>query len=85
MTAWDALLGSELGPLPDELQVQGGGQFIVRRARVQAHPRAFYENCLTWLAESTQLSSWDKGMVFEYSWKLIFGEAADSLDHNVWD
>ena len=85
MTAWEELFRPELGPMPDEVQVQGGGQFVVRRDRVQAHPRAFYQNCLTWLADSTQLSSWDKGMVFEYTWKLIFGEAAEPLDHNVWD
>lgn len=85
MTAWDELLGSELGLLPEELQVQGGGQFVVQRDRVQAHSRAFYQRCLAWLANSTELSPWDKGMVFEYTWKLIFGEVADILEHNIWE
>jgi len=84
-TAWQQVLGHELGPLPDELYVQGGGQFVVKKHRVLAHPRAFYHECLSWLADSVELSSWDKGMVFEYTWKLIFGEPAETLDQNVWD
>ena len=83
--AWEQLLGFELGPLPDDIQVQGGGQFVVLRDRVLAHPRAFYQDCLTWLADSTELSPWDKGMVFEYTWKVIFGEPAGTLDQNVWE
>ena len=27
----------------------------------------------------------DKGMVFEYSWKLNFGAKAESLDSNLWE
>ncbi|KAA6425089.1 MAG: hypothetical protein FRX49_05263 [Trebouxia sp. A1-2] len=73
-----------LGPLPDELYVNGGGQFLVRRERVLAHSRQFYQDCLTWLDESLDLSPWDKGMVFEYTWKSIFGEAAAVLDLNIW-
>ncbi len=82
--AWDQLFGAELGPLPDELYVNGGGQFLVRRERVLAHSRSFYQECLTWLDESLDLSPWDKGMVFEYTWKNIFGEAAAVLDQNIW-
>ena len=82
--AWKQLFSTELGALPDELYVNGGGQFMVRRERVLAHPRSFYQQCLTWLADSIELSSWDKGMVFEYTWKSIFGEAAAELDQNVW-
>ncbi|KAL0024568.1 hypothetical protein WJX79_008775 [Trebouxia sp. C0005] len=82
--AWDQLFGAELGPLPDELYVNGGGQFLVRRERVLAHSRQFYQDCLTWLDESLDLSPWDKGMVFEYTWKSIFGEAAAVLDLNIW-
>ncbi|DBA69337.1 TPA: hypothetical protein ACH3X2_012916 [Trebouxia sp. C0005] len=84
-TAWQQVLGHALGPLPDELFVQGGSQFVVQKHRVLAHPRAFYHECLSWLADSTELSSWDKGMVFEYTWKLVFGEPAETLDQNVWD
>ena len=84
-TAWQQVLGHELGPLPDELHVQGGGQFVVQKHRVLAHPRAFYQECLSWLADTSELSSWDKGMVFEYTWKLIFGEPAETLDQNVWE
>ena len=85
MTAWNELLGSRLGPLPDELQVQAGSQFAVHQDRVLAHPRAFYQECLTWLANSTELSPKDMGMVFEYVWKLILGEAAERLDLNLWE
>ncbi len=82
--AWDQLFGAELGPLPEELYVNGGGQFVVRRERVLAHSRSFYQDCLTWLDDSIELSPWDKGMVFEYTWKSIFGEAAAVLDQNIW-
>ena len=81
--AWKELFSQELGPLPAELYVNGGGQFMVRRERVLAHSRAFYQYCLTWLADSTTLSPWDKGMVFEYTWKTIFGESASVLDENI--
>lgn len=82
---WQQLLESELGPLPEELRVQGGGQFVVQRDRILAHPRSFYQDCLNWLADSVELSSWDKGMVFEYTWKVIFGEPAEILDQSAWD
>lgn len=82
--AWDQLFGAVLGPLPDELYVNGGGQFLIRRERALAHSRSFYQECLTWLDESRDLSPWDKGMVFEYTWKSIFGEAAAVLDQNIW-
>ena len=85
MTAWEELLGSRLGPLADELQVQAGGQFAVHQDKVLAHPRAFYQECLAWLANSTELPPKDKGMVFEYSWKLVFGEKAEGLDSNLWE
>ena len=81
--AWEQLFGEELGSLPAELYVNGGGQFMVRRERVLVHSRQFYQNCLTWLADSTTLSPWDKGMVFEYTWKTIFGESASVLDQNI--
>ena len=60
--AWEELLGAELGELPDELHVNGGGQFMVQRERVLRHTKAFYQDCLTWLADSLTLSPWDKGM-----------------------
>ena len=82
--AWEQLLGPELGALPDELHINGGGQFMVQRQRVLLHPRNFYHDCLEWLDNSTELSSWDKGMVFEYTWKSIFGEEAAVLDRNMW-
>ena len=82
--AWDQLFGAEFGPLPSELLVNGGGQFMVRRNRVLAHPKAFYQQCLAWLASSTDLSSWDKGMVFEYTWKSMFGDQPEMLDQNMW-
>lgn len=85
MSAWEELLGCRLGPLPDELQMQAEGQFVVRQDRFLAHPRASYQECLTWLADSTELSPGDKGMMFEYSWKLIFGETPESLDKNLWE
>lgn len=81
--AWEQLFGAELGSLPDDMIVNGGGQFMVRHDRVLAHPRAFYKQCLAWLADSTDLSSWDKGMVFEYTWKSIFGEEPATLEHNM--
>ena len=83
--AWNELLGAELGEIPDELHVNGGGQFMVQRDRVLRHSKAFYHECLTWLADSLTLSPWDKGMVFEYTWKIIFGEVSQHLDHNVWE
>lgn len=70
--------------MPDELYVNGGGQFVVQQERVLAHSRSFYQSCLAWLDESVELSPWDKGMVFEYTWKSIFGEEAAVLDANVW-
>lgn len=85
MAVWDDVLGARLGPLPDELRVQAGGQFAVHQDRVLAHPRTFYQDCLSWLANSTELSVKDKAMVFEYTWKLIFGEAAESLDVSLWE
>ena len=81
--AWQELLGKELGPLPSELYVNGGGQFMVRRERVLLHSRQFYQDCLNWLADSLTLSPWDKGTVFEYTWKVIFGETAAVLDQNI--
>ena len=83
--AWEELLGTELGQLPDELHVNGGGQFMVQKDRVHQHSKAFYQNCLNWLTDNPTLSSWDKGMVFEYTWKLIFGDSSEALDNNVWD
>lgn len=83
--AWDELLGKELGPLPAELHVNGGGQFMVQRDSMLRHSKSFYQECLAWLADSLTLSPWDKGMVFEYTWKVIFGEPPEQLDRNVWD
>ncbi|KAL3160711.1 hypothetical protein ABBQ32_010623 [Trebouxia sp. C0010 RCD-2024] len=82
--AWEQLFQAELGDLPDELYVNGGGQFMLQRERIMLHQRSFYQSCLEWLADSTELSPWDKGMVFEYTWKCVFGEEAEALDHNVW-
>lgn len=82
--AWEQLFQAELGAMPDELYINGGGQFILQQQRVMLRPRSFYQSCLDWLANSTELSSWDKGMVFEYTWKSIFGEEAGVLDCNVW-
>lgn len=82
--AWEQLLGPELGALPDDLHINGGGQFLVQQHRVLLHPRLFYQKCLDWLDNSTELSPWDKGMVFEYTWKSIFGEEAGVVDRNAW-
>ena len=82
-TAWEQLFGAELGNLPEELYVNGGGQFMVQQERVLSHSRDFYQACLTWLAESTELSPWDTGMVFEYMWKSIFGDRHNDLDQNI--
>lgn len=83
--AWEEILASELGQLPNELHVNGGGQFMVSRDRILKHSRTFYQDCLGWLADSVTLSPWDKGMVFEYTWKIIFGESSELLDKNVWE
>ena len=83
--AWEQLFRHEMGPMPEEVHVQGGGQFVVSRDRVLMHSRSFYQECLQWIDDNTELSAWDKGMVFEYTWKMIFGEAAEVLDINQWD
>ena len=79
--AWDYFLGpAGFGPLPESLRFLPGGEFVITRSKILARPRQFYLDAISFLlefSESGQMTSFELATVFELTWHIIFGEAAD--------
>ena len=88
---WDLFLGSWLGEMPEGVSWQRGAEFLVSKSRILAHPRRFYIDALSFLAEYpkvgiglgpggtrpiARMTSSDLQIAFERLWPYLFGEPA---------
>lgn len=89
---WSQLFEPEFGALwriGARVPLMCCGQFVVSRAGVRAHPKAFYERLYSLVTEDVQ-----HAMVMEHAWRLIFSvgceaaysrqDACKELDNTRW-